>query len=107
MQPNATELKVSPLLATRNEANQGRLAHRVRVSGGPNEARVASFPASQLGVNRAKQGQMGPVLDPPSEVPAQRRGEGDASSTLNSYRKWLPMKPNRATARSRWHTRYE
>ena len=68
MQPNATELKVSPLLATRNEANQGRhgltLAQCVGVSGVPNEATVASFSASPLGVNRAKQGQMGPGFDP-------------------------------------------
>ena len=69
MQPNATELKVSPLLATRNEANQGhnqgRLAHRVRVSGVPNEATAAPFSASLLGVNEAKQGQMGPRFNPP------------------------------------------
>ena len=68
MQPIATEIKVSPLLATRNEAKQGHsevmLAHRVRVSGGPNEATVVSFPASQLGVNEAKQGQMGPGINP-------------------------------------------
>ena len=68
MQPNATELKVSPLLATPVEAkqghNQGRLAQRLRVNGVPNEATVASFSASRLGVNRAKQGQMGPVLTP-------------------------------------------
>ena len=42
MQPNATELKGSPLLATRNEANpshyEATLAQRVRVSGVPNEA---------------------------------------------------------------------
>ena len=70
MQPNATDLKVSPLLATRDEANQGhnlsRLAHRVRVSGAPNEATVASFLASPLGVNEANQGQMGPRSSPPS-----------------------------------------
>ena len=67
MQSNATELKVSPLLATPDVANQGynqgRLAQRGRVSGGPNEATVASFPASPLGVNGAKQGQMGPVIN--------------------------------------------
>ena len=58
MQSNATELKVSPLLATPDEANQGhnqgRLAHRLRVNGGPNGATVASFPASPPGVNEAK-----------------------------------------------------
>ena len=73
MQPNATELKVSPLLATRNEANQGhnqgQLAHRVRVSGVPNEATVAPFPAFPLGVNEAKQGQMGPGINPPPSFP--------------------------------------
>ena len=72
MQPNATELKVSPLLATPDETNQGhnqgRLAHRVRVSGGPNEAAVASFPASPLGVNEAKQGKIGPEVDPLSPI---------------------------------------
>ena len=73
---NATELKVSPLLATSNEAtrghNQGRLAHSLRVSRGPNEATVAPFPASQLGVNRAKQGQMGPGFTPSPIVPCRR-----------------------------------
>ena len=68
MQSNATELKVSPLLATPDEANQGhnqgRLAHRIRVSGVPNEATVASFSASPLGVNEANQGQMGPKIKP-------------------------------------------
>ena len=76
MQPNATELKVSSLLATPAEAkhshNQGRLAQGLRVSGGPNEAMVASFPASQLGVNRAKQGQMGPGFTPPHRPPRRR-----------------------------------
>ena len=68
MEQNGTELKVSPLLATRNEAKRGHyevmLAHRVRVNGVPNEATVASFSASQLGVNEAKQGQMGPGINP-------------------------------------------
>ena len=68
MQLNATKLKVSPLLATPDKANQGhnqgQLAQCLRVSGGPNEATVASFPASPLGVNEAKQGQMGPELTP-------------------------------------------
>ena len=68
MQSNATELKVSPLLATPDEANQGhnqgRLAHRIRVSGVPNEATVALFSASPLGVNEAKQGQIGPGVNP-------------------------------------------
>ena len=73
MQSNATELKVSPLLATPDEANQchnqGRLAHRIRVNGVPNEATVASFSASPLGVNEAKQGQIGPGVNPPPVVP--------------------------------------
>ena len=72
MQPNATELKVPSLLATRDGANQGhnqgQLAHRIRVSGVPNEATVASFSASPLGVNEAKQGQMGPEVHPPSPI---------------------------------------
>ena len=86
MQPNATELKVSPLLATPDEANLGQrglmLAQCVGASGVPTRARVASFPASPLGVNRAKQGQMGPGIDPPlvvpakAQVPSPLRGEG-------------------------------
>ena len=72
MRLNETELKVSPLLATRDKANQGhnqgQLAHRVRVNGVPNEATVASFSASTVGVNRAKQGQIGPGFTPPSSV---------------------------------------
>ena len=55
MQPNATELRVSPLLATPNEAtvatSRATLAQCVGVSGVPNEATVASFSASPLGVN--------------------------------------------------------
>ncbi len=46
--------------------HQGRLAHRVRVGGVPNEATPASFSASPLGVNEANQGQMGPRFSPPS-----------------------------------------
>ena len=71
MQPNATELKVLPLLATPDDANQGhnqgQLAQCLRVSGGPTETTVASFPASPLGVNEAKQGQMGPGFTPLGE----------------------------------------
>ena len=86
MQPNATEFRVSPLLATRDEAhqghNQGRVAHRIRVSGRPNETTVASFSASPPGVNRAKQGQMGPGINPrrsreSGQVPSLLRGEGE------------------------------
>ena len=73
MQPNATELKVSPLLVTRNEANQGQrglmLAQCVGVSGVPNEATVAPFPASTVGVNEAKQGQIGPGFNPRPSFP--------------------------------------
>ena len=69
MRPNETELKVPSLLSTPDEANQGhnqgQLGHRVRVSGVPTEATVASFPASPLGVTEAKQGQMGPRVHPP------------------------------------------
>ena len=50
------------------EANQGRLAHRLRVGGVPNETAVASFSASRPRVNRAKQGQIGPVLTPPPRL---------------------------------------
>ena len=81
MEQNGTELKVLPLLATRNEAkqghNQGRLTHRVRVSGVPNEATVAPFPASPLGVNEANQGQIGPGFTPPLVV--SREGSGPFS----------------------------
>ena len=35
----------------------------------PTKATVASFPASPLGVNEAKQGQMGPRFDPPPGNP--------------------------------------
>ena len=74
MQLNATELKVSPLLATPDEAtaigSRATPAHRVRVNGVPNEATVVSFSASQLGVNEANQGQMGPRFRPPV-VPAK------------------------------------
>ena len=75
MRPNETVLKVSPLLATPDETNQGRLAHRVRVSGVPTKATVAPFPASQLGVNEANQGQIGPGSHPlaPAQANATRR----------------------------------
>ena len=77
MQPNATELKVSPLTATPDEAkqshNEATLAQCLRVTGVPNEATVASFPASTVGVNEAKQGQMGPGINPPSVAPLRRR----------------------------------
>ena len=76
MQPNATELKVSPLLVTPDEANQGRnqgqLAHRLRVSGGPNEATVASFPASPLGVNEGQTGPNGARVHP---LPCRSRAD--------------------------------
>ena len=76
MQLNATVLKVSPLLATPNEASVASCWHSGTsercASGVPNEARVASFPASPLGVNRAKQGQMGPRFTPSSSLPRRR-----------------------------------
>ena len=57
MQPNATELKVSPLLATPSPAygsvtkakrghSEATLAQRVRVTGKQNETTPASFSAS-------------------------------------------------------------
>ena len=76
MQPNATELKDSPLLATRDEAKRGHheatLAQCVRVSGVPNEATLASLSASRLGVNEAKQGQ-NQARVPPSSFPRRLR----------------------------------
>ena len=58
MRLNETEIKVSPLLRTPDEAqcghhvakqnhNEATLAHRLRVNGVPNEATLASFPASR------------------------------------------------------------
>ena len=80
MQPNATELRVSPLLATPNEASvvtsRATLAQCVGVSGVPNEATVASFSASPLGVNGAKRAKLShkieisPLKRPPV-VPAK------------------------------------
>ena len=62
MQLNATVLKVSPLLATPNEASVASCWHSGTsercASGVPNESTVASFPASPLGVNEAKWSQM-------------------------------------------------
>ena len=84
MRPNETVLKVSPLLTTPDETNQGRLAHRVRVSGVPTRATVAPFPASQLGVNKANQGQMGPRFNPLLVVPAQ-------VGTSHPFRSLLPL----------------
>ena len=76
MQPNATKcnrIKGLPLLTRPTQGhNQGQLAQCLRVSGGPTETTVASFPASPLGVNEAKQGQMGPGLTPLG----RRRGRG-------------------------------
>ena len=84
MEPNGTELKVLSLLTTPDETNQGRLAHRVRVSGVPTKATVAPFPASQLGVNKANQGQMGPGFNPLLIVPAQ-------AGTSHPFRSLLPL----------------
>ena len=67
MEQNGTELKVSPLLGTPDEATvatlRATLAQCVGVSGVPNEARVASFSASTVGVNQAKLGQMRPFIE--------------------------------------------
>ena len=75
MEQNGTELKVSPLLGTPDEANQGhsqgRLAHRVRVGGGPKRGHTGLISIARLGVNEAKQGQMGPGFTPPPVVPAK------------------------------------
>ena len=69
MEGNGTELKVLSLLATPDEAKRGQrgltVAQCVRVDGGPNEAAPALFSASRPGVNEAKQGQMGPGINPP------------------------------------------
>ena len=72
MEQNGTELKVRhswSLLTRPNEASVASCWHSGTsercASGVPNEARVASFPASPLGVNEAKQGQIGPEVDPP------------------------------------------
>ena len=74
MEQNGTELKVSPLLGTPDEANQGhsqgQLAHRVRVSGGPKRGHTGLISIARLGVNEAKQGQMGPGFTPPPIAPA-------------------------------------
>ena len=106
MEPNGTELKVLPFLATRNEANQGHnevtLAHRVRVNGVPNEATAASFSASQLGVNEAKQGQMGPGINPlhtsalispgrGCEVPAKAGTSGVSRERWGGVSLWLSL----------------
>ena len=65
------------------EANQGhrqgRLAHRVRVGGVPNEATPASFSASRLGVNRANRASAHP---PSSAVPRAGRNPGHSPHQL-------------------------
>ena len=80
--------------------HQGRLAHRVRVGGVPNETAVASFSASQLGVNRAKQGQIGPVLTPPPP-PSPAQAETSGIRLIDSEQ----LRPSRRRAkatRSSW-----
>ena len=77
MQPNATDLKGSPLLATPDEANEATNeatpVQCLRVSGVPNEATLASFPASPLGVNGAKRAKLSHKIEISREsvVPAQ------------------------------------
>ena len=87
MQPIATEIKGSPLLATRNEANQGHsevmLPHRVRVSGGPNEATVVSFPASPLGGKRGQTRPNGSRNQPTPYFSAHLPGAGMRGSRLH------------------------
>ena len=72
MRPNETVLKVSSLLATPDEANQGQ--------GG-------LIPTSTVGVNRAKQGQMGPGFTPP------RRSRADGNPLALSERVRVPLPP--------------
>ena len=100
MQPNATKCNRIKSFATpahSYEANQGhhqgRLAHRLRVGGVPNETTPAPFSASRLGVNRAKQGQLGPVLTPPR----RSRAAAEKGGLINSEQ--LPER--RAGRRSR------
>ena len=94
MQPNATELKVLPLLATPDEANhghsQGQPAQCLRVSGVPNETTVASFPTSRLGINEAKQGQMGPRFNPRR----LREGGNLVSPARVDDGEWVDMEAN-------------
>ena len=110
MEPNGTDLKVMPRLAVRDEANQGhnqgRVAHRVRVNGVPNEATVASFPASTVGVNEAKQGQMRPGFTPllPFQRLARRnKAKSGQIGPLYGGSPLLDTPKNRA--RQRWHRR--
>ena len=99
-------IKSLPLLATRNEAKQSHsevmLPHRARVNGVPNEATVVSFPASSLGVNEAKQGQMGPEINPlhtsalispwrGCEVPAFARTKGVSRERWGGVSLWLNL----------------
>ena len=89
MRGNERKLKVSPLLVTRDEANvatnEATPVRCLRVSGVPNEATLASFPASPLGVNGAKRAKWSHKIEISREsvVPAQRRTRATAS-TLNS-----------------------
>ena len=85
MEANGSELRVCrswPLAMRPPQSKQGHAGPAIRVSGVPNEATVASFPASQLGVNEANQGQMGPRFTPnrrspeDGKVPSPLRGEG-------------------------------
>ena len=77
MEQNGTELKVLPLLATRNEANQGRLARRrspLPLGVGQGEGcakRGQGGPISSLAA-RSKQGQTGPGFTPSSSLPRRR-----------------------------------
>ena len=115
MQPNATELKVLPLVATPDKTKRGQcgltVAHPLRVSGVPNDATLASFPASALGVNEAKLGHMShqfefhplrcsppPVIPakagiqyPNPVVPCEGENEGEALKLLP---KWVEMEGN-------------
>ena len=89
MEPNGTELKVSPLLPTPDDAHRGNSeatpAQRVRVNGGPKRSHTRLISIARLGVNEANQGQMGPRFRPPI-VPRRRdsprplgEGQGEGS----------------------------
>ena len=92
MQPNATELKVSPRLATPDEAKRGQrglmLAQCVGVEGVPSEAAVASFSPSSLGVNETKQSQMSPIFEnftPEALIPSFPRRRSDPFSLEETF----------------------
>ena len=99
MRLNETVLKVSPLLATPNEAtlatSRATLAQCVGVSVVPNEATVASFPASPLGVNGAKRAKLSHKLKFHPRDPRRSRADGNlASRPRVDDRECNEMQPN-------------